>query len=154
MKRFFDKIIKSDGCWTWNASLRSKGYGAFKFKGKVVLAHRFSWIFHNGDIPDGLSVCHKCDNPICVNPNHLFLGTHSDNMKDAFNKKRLNINFNNPGAFKNGHIPNNRLIKSFEEIQNIKKLITTRSGTLKELSKEINISYQLLRDINCGKVYK
>lgn len=65
------------------------GYGSFSIKPeRPVMAHRYSWIMQNGSIPDGMIICHKCDNPKCVNPDHLFLGTHKDNTQDAIAKKR------------------------------------------------------------------
>lgn len=90
MKRFNVKFIKSEnGCWNWIAATRGKtGYGAFKYKGKTVDSHRVSFLFYNGEIPDGLLVSHTCDNRLCVNPNHLFLGTHKDNYDDMVNKGR------------------------------------------------------------------
>lgn len=79
----------NSGCWLWTGTLNPRGYGGIGFKEHTnLIAHRVSWILHRGEIPDGLCVCHKCDNPPCVNPDHLFLGTHQDNKDDCCRKKR------------------------------------------------------------------
>ena len=92
MTRFFDKIEMTDTCWIWKAALRGKtGYGAFKLNGKVVDAHRVSYQINIGEIPEGMYVCHSCDNRLCVNPNHLFLGAPKDNWKDGFDKGRIKL---------------------------------------------------------------
>ncbi len=86
--RFWAHVVKSDGCWLWNGSLIRAGYGTLSHSVKPKLAHRYSWVLHNGPIPVGLFVCHHCDVRNCVRPDHLFLGTHSDNMRDALAKGR------------------------------------------------------------------
>lgn len=86
--RFMRLVEKTEGCWLWKASLR-RGYGQFFIaRGLTVRAHRFSYELHIGAIPDGMMVCHRCDNPICVRPEHLFLGTAKDNARDMIEKGR------------------------------------------------------------------
>lgn len=77
------------GCIEWQKSKNSRGYGKFKTGGKTVSAHRFSYEAHNGPIPDGAVVRHACDNPPCVNPDHLLVGTHADNSMDAVTRNRV-----------------------------------------------------------------
>ena len=92
IKNFWKKVLKSpdaDGCWLWTGAKSSHGYGSFNV-GKNLMPHRFSWMIHFGEIPDYFLVCHRCDVPLCVNPNHFFLGTSSDNAKDCAEKGRSN----------------------------------------------------------------
>ena len=87
-ERFWFSVQKSSACWLWEAAINPYGYGVFKVQNKVVLAHRYSYELHLGKIPKGKLIMHSCDNPKCVNPEHLSVGTIDDNMADRQRKKR------------------------------------------------------------------
>lgn len=88
-QRFWSKVQKTDECWLWLGA-KSRGYGMIRIGGMAEkkAASRVSWMLHFGPIPEGMHVLHKCDNPQCTNPKHLFLGTHADNMRDKTAKGR------------------------------------------------------------------
>ena len=86
-QRFMKKVKKTDSCWLWIAS-KCNGYGHFGINGKVYRSHRLSYEHYKGKIPDGLVVRHKCDNPACVNPEHLEVGTQKDNVQDCITRGR------------------------------------------------------------------
>jgi hypothetical protein len=88
-ENFLSRIIKQEsGCWEWTGAQCSKRYGTIGIAGKSWLAHRAAWLLFNNEDPGELCVCHKCDNGFCVNPDHLFLGTQTDNIHDMENKNR------------------------------------------------------------------
>lgn len=86
--RFWDKVAFGMDCWGWFGAVDKNGYGQTYAHGKQLKAHRVSYEMHYGKIPDGLMVLHKCDNPGCTRPCHLFVGSNSDNMKDMASKGR------------------------------------------------------------------
>lgn len=102
-RRFWDKVHKTDGCWEWTGPCRPYGrvcVGSVKNNTRrEVLAHRASWTINFGQIPDGKNVCHSCDNPACVRPDHLFIGSQKENMQDMYSKGRQNKNQSRVGVF-------------------------------------------------------
>ena len=141
-EKFWSFVNKNTdtGCWEWIGYRNKKNYGMFKALGDVFYAHRTSWEFLIGEIPDGILVLHKCDNPPCVNPEHLFLGTHQDNMDDMSQKGRGRT------SPKRGN--NNPHIKiSDEQVREIRSLYSTGDFTYYDLSDRYGVSYQLIGNI-------
>ena len=95
--RFWEKVTKTENCWLWTGNRNRDGYGELgvaktpSLPGGLMRAHRLSWEIHYGPIPDKMDVLHTCDVPPCVRPDHLFLGSHTDNMKDMARKGRSNL---------------------------------------------------------------
>ena len=88
LQRFMGYVDKTDSCWIWKAGKFGNGYGQFRAGKKKVRAHRFAYTALVGPIPDGMNVCHSCDNPLCVNPEHLWLGADKQNIADRDRKGR------------------------------------------------------------------
>jgi len=114
--RFWGNVNKTDFCWEWTGLKNIGGYGTITVGKRQIVAHRVSFVLAYGKIKKGNLICHRCDNPKCVRPDHLFQGTHSDNAKDAYAKGRLNIkNISLGTRFKKGSkITNNRAVSDDE----------------------------------------
>ena len=131
----------STECWVWNGYCNPDGYGQRKINGTTVRMHRASYEVFIGAIPEGMHVLHKCDNPSCINPQHLFLGTHSDNMQDMWNKGRHAFPTAKPGA---------KL--SVKDVRDIKRLKGTISALA--LSKRYPVNGQTIRNIWNGTCWR
>ncbi len=143
VQRFWSKVrlpdlIGTDECWLWMACCTKLGYGRFYFCHEQMSAHRASYIFSIGPIPDDLFVLHHCDNPPCVNPAHLFLGTNADNVKDAINKSRWPVG---------DHHSQHRL--TADQVIELRGRFLTDNITKKELAAEYGIT-----DVMVGKIIR
>jgi hypothetical protein len=134
-ERFWNKVSKTEnGCWIWTAGKNGHGYGYFRVsKNKDITAHRYSFELSNGPIMDGKIICHSCDVPACVNPDHLFLGTHKDNAIDRNKKGRGK-------CFKKLSDDNVKIIKSSTMSQN-------------KLSKQFGVSRRTIASIQYGETW-
>ena len=144
--RFWAKVIKTDTCWLWSGSKLPGGYGQMARQRGIrphIRAHRLSWELANGDIPDGLFVCHHCDNPACVRPDHLFLGTNGDNMRDMVSKGRSTARERNPQAKLT--MPGARLIRQRYSEGGI---------TYKQLAVDFNVSRPAIAFVIRGETWK
>jgi hypothetical protein len=136
---------KTNKCWFWTGALNAWGYGIINIKKKITLAHRAMWSLFKGEIPKNSLVCHSCDNPSCVNPDHLWLGSNKDNMDDMYSKKRSN----QPQGEKH---PLSKLTN--EDVLKIRSLHKPRIYTAKQLAKEFNVKETAINCIIYNKTWK
>lgn len=125
-------------CWSWGGSINTRGYGQMSIKRKQPGAHRVCWIIHHGQLPKEFIVMHRCDNPACVNPDHLFIGTQAQNMTDKAKKKRGNA----PSGELNG-----KTKLSISQVDIIRTIYNTGVFTRKELAERFSISKSHLQRI-------
>ena len=145
IKRFWNKVEKTDYCWNWTGAKTENGYGRFWNGNAHELSHRFSWRL-NDIILKGLLVLHHCDNRKCVNPEHLFIGTQKDNFQDMVKKERNKIGFNKNARYRNAKLT----VEQVKEIR-IKHSI---NNSLKTLSLEYHTSRQNIHSIVTRKRWK
>ena len=146
VRNFLKNIKKSDSCWVWTGTLKHGAlkYGVLTMNRKHLRAHRFSWVLHNGPIPTGMCVLHRCDNPPCVNIKHLFLGTREQNNADRNRKKRTVI----VRGEKSGRaILNRQIVKLIK--RHIKKGVT-----FSHLGQLFGVRWQTIQAIAKGRTWK
>lgn len=146
--KFWARVKKQvpDGCWEWQ-SCKVKGYGAYNASGKSLRSHRISYMLTYGAIPDGLLVCHTCDNPACCNPAHLFLGTNADNMHDCVAKGRRPRPVNPKGS----DSPQAKLTAL--EVQAIRNLYASGTYSHRQLARIYGVSHTAIRFVVHRKTY-
>jgi len=143
-ERFLAKVSpRADGCWLWTGLVRPDGYGAARFEGREQAAHRVAWKLFRGKIEEGISVCHKCDVRACVNSDHLFLGTPSDNVKDM-NRKGRNRRGEKHGSAK----------LTERQVCRIKTMLKEDKMYASEIAREFGVSETAIRAIKTGKTWR
>lgn len=142
---FWNNVEKTDTCWVWVRARNRSGYGRTGAHGAPRLAHRVSYEMAHGAIPDGLMVCHKCDNPPCVRPDHLFLGTAKDNVRDAQEKGRLPV--------AKPRVPKLR-IRPQKLTPEFVRFIRSSSLSARELATMSGVVPHTIRDIRRGTTWK
>lgn len=138
INRFESKTIQSDtsDCIVWIGAVKNNGYGNFYLCGKWINAHKAAWLFKNGEIPNGLMIRHICDNRLCVNTNHMVLGTHQDNMNDMVQRGRSAQKSNHFNA----HFTNSQVLK-------MRELFDLNQKTIPDLVKMYKSKYSTVYQI-------
>lgn len=147
-------VEANTGCWLWLGSLNKWGYGKLSIQRKHWISHRASYTIFNGEIPDGMQVLHKCDVRSCVNPEHLFLGTHKENMKDMVKKGRAAAGDRNT-SIKNPHLQvrgskSAQAKLNEQQVLEIKKLLAEKKLTQKQIGKMFGVGSRNINNINVG----
>lgn len=132
------KINQGTGCWEWQGYKNNGGYGIIGVNKETFRTHRLSWTLHRGPIPDGALVCHHCDNPCCVNPDHLFLGSQHDNVQDSIRKGK-----NNPAGNRKYSLEHTRKIRAF--------CSSGKYGVLSQAARKYGVSRQHVWSIVVGR---
>jgi hypothetical protein len=142
------KVEKTESCWIWKGATtrpreHPRAYGQFYYNGKTIVASRASHLLFVGEVPDGMDVCHTCDNPLCVNPNHLFIGTRSENMKDCADKGRYFIQ-------ENPHLTHTAKLSPSDVLD----IVALKDKfTIKELAEKYGVTIVSIGDIYLGKTW-
>lgn len=140
-ERFWKRVnMDGDGCWEWTGGRMATGYGSCSYNGRAETTHRISWELTYGGIPEGLHVLHRCDNRVCVRPDHLFLGTHQDNMRDMVAKGRNHHPYCSPDNPSHNRGSGHGLSKLTEsDVQEIRRLYETGKWLQRELAEMFGV---------------
>lgn len=145
IERFWAKVEKTDGCWLWTAKSKDKdGYGLFHAPRRMVRAHRLSWELAAGESPGKALVCHRCDNPACVRPDHLFLGTARDNFRDCLAKGRYSPKGTGNAAAK----------LSEEDVSKVRNLYATGQWSQQAIADIFGVTQTTVSTIVLGKRWR
>jgi len=139
IERWWSFVKKTDYCWLWTGHKSTSGYGRLSRNGQLEHAHRVAWELFRGPIPQGMYVLHKCDNRICVNPEHLFIGTPGDNMQDMWNKGR----HPKPQGWRGEAHPKAKL--SNADIHFIRSFVPRQRGDWKSLAQRLGVDGATVR---------
>lgn len=153
IERFWSKVEKTETCWNWTAACR-KGYGAFKYNNKVYDTHRFSYMLANGDIPAGTAICHQCDNPLCVNPDHLFPGSIADNNRDMHSKGRHKGGTHwDPNRQVRTLSPEGNNVKLNENTAELIRMMHNIGYSVQDLAEQFDVARRTVQDVISGKTW-
>ena len=144
-ERFLAKVCPDpeSGCWLWRGMLVDTGYGMVRFERKMYPAHRLAWKFFRGEIAPGLVVCHKCDVRACVNPDHLFVGTMMDNIRDMKEK----------GRSPHGDT-HSRSKLTAEKVSRIKRMLAEGRMRVSEIAREYGVTHATIDSIKRGQTWR
>lgn len=153
--RFWSQVDKSGDCWVWIGALSSNGYGEIYFNHQHLTVHRTSWLIAHGNIPNGMYVCHHCDNKQCVNPSHLYIGTHLDNTRDAVVRHRMATG-NRQGSHTHPETVHHGESHGMVKLTNEQVLMIRNSRNVKQrdIAKQFGVHFSTICDILRGKTWK
>jgi hypothetical protein len=142
--RFWAKVNKTDKCWEWTGCKTGAGYGQIRVEGKSILAHRISWEMHHGHILGNMFVLHHCDNPSCVRPDHLFVGSNVDNVQDMISKGRK-------VTFRGDHVVSAQLTN--DDAKRIRIEYQSGTSSARQIAKRYGVSHTTILGIVNNKRY-
>lgn len=160
-ERFWGKVEKlgnESGCWLWTGAVTHDCYGRVQFQRKARLTNRISWIIHQGPIPEGMGVLHRCDTPECVRPSHLFLGTPKDNTRDMYRKGRAgtigdrNWTRRFPEKVCRGETAVLSKLKEAQVLEIRNRFASGEKGVV--LAKHFKVSRSVISNITKGRIWK